>query len=168
MAKDYRGVLLNVAAVLQSTKGRQLLNSRRKFKKDATKDDWLMLVEPLLEWEAYLNEPEMKKKHVHRLKEKHRYIMYLIKKVAKRTEGMGLKIMKYHTILHMVEDIFLYGVPLVFDTAANESHHKVSKVAAKLTQRNIRYFNKQAGGRQAVGVPDHRTWHVASETSIRR
>ena len=106
-----------------------------------------MLVETLLEWEAYLNEPEMQKKHVHRLVKKHRYIMYLIKKVAKRTEGMGLKIMKYHAILHMVEDIFLYGVPLVFDTAANESHHKVSKVAAKLTQRNIRYFNKQVANR---------------------
>ena len=37
----------------------------------------------------------------------------------------------------------LYGVPLEFDTAANESHHKPSKAAAKLTQRNLANFDIQ-------------------------
>jgi len=147
MAKDYRGVLLNMAAVLQSTKGRELLHTKRRFKQDESKDDWILLVEMLLEWEAYLNEPKMFKKDVKRLKEKHKYIMYLMKKVAKRTKGMGLKIMKYHAILHMVDDIQLYGVPLEFDTAANESHHKPSKQAAKLTQRNESTFNIQVAKR---------------------
>ena len=147
MAKDYRGVLLNLAAVLRSTKGRQLLHTKRKFKKDSSKDDWLMLVETLLEWEAYLNQPTMKKKHVKRLQKKNRFLMYLMKKVAKRSEGMGLKIMKYHAILHMMEDILLYGVPLEFDTGANESHHKESKHAAKLTQRNEDTFTTQVAKR---------------------
>ena len=83
MAKDYRGVLLNMAAILRSTKGRALLHTKRRFKEGSTKDDWLMLVETLLEWEAYLNQPKLLKKHLHRLKKKHRFIMYLLKRVAK-------------------------------------------------------------------------------------
>jgi hypothetical protein len=43
-------------------------------------------------------------KHVKRLEKKHRYIMYLIRKIAQRTEGMGLKLLKFNTILHIWED----------------------------------------------------------------
>jgi hypothetical protein len=60
MAKDYWGVLLIMAAVLLSTSGQKMLNTKRKFKKDARKDDWILLVELLLEWQAYLCQPKMK------------------------------------------------------------------------------------------------------------
>ena len=143
MAKDYRGVLLIMAAVLVSTEGRRMLSTKRKFKKDHRKDDWILLVELLLEWEAYLCQPTMKKSHVTRLGLKHRYIMYIMRKVAKRSKGMGLNIMKFHTIVHLMEDIQLNGVPLEFDTAANESHHKPTKYAAQLTQRNESTFQLQ-------------------------
>ena len=53
--------------------------------------------------------------------QKHRYIMYLIKKVAKCVEGMGLKIMKFHAIMHMTSDIMNFGVPMEFDTLRFES-----------------------------------------------
>ena len=143
MAKDYRGVLLNIAACIQSQAGQVLLKTRKKFRKPGVIQDWLLLVETLLEWEAYLNEPKMARKHLQRLRKKHKVLMYLIKAVAPRVEGMGLKIMKFHAILHMVDDILLYGIPLEFDTAANESHHKPSKAAAKLTQRNLANFDIQ-------------------------
>ena len=61
--------------------------------------------------------------------------MYIMLNVAKRSEGMGLKLMKFHAIVHMVEDILLYGIPSEFDTGSNESHHKPTKYAARLTQR---------------------------------
>ncbi len=73
--------------------------------------------------------------------------MYLMRRIAKREEGMGLKLMKFHAILHLVEDIYLYGVPLEFDTSANESHHKSSKQAARLTQRSHSTFNVQTATR---------------------
>ena len=82
-----------------------------------------------------------------RLAKKHRYIMYIMLNVAKRSEGMGLKIMKFHAIVHMVEDILLYGVPMLFDTGSNESHHKPMKYAARLTQRNEATFNYQTAKR---------------------
>ena len=147
MAKDYRGVLLNMAAILRSTKGRELLHTKQKFKEDSTKGDWLMLVETLLQWEAYLNDATMNKHVVERLRTKHKFLMYLLKKIANRTTGMGLKIMKFHAILHMVDDIKSFGVPLEFDTGANESHHKKSKHAARLTQRNEGNFNIQVAKR---------------------
>ena len=75
------------------------------------------------------------KVHVHRLKRKNRCIMWLMRKIATRTKGMGLKLIKFHTALHAVEDIVQFGIPTEFDTSANESHHKPSKQAAKLTQR---------------------------------
>ena len=145
MAKQYRGVLLIMAAVLRSTMGRKLLMKRKSFGKEQGLSDWTLLVELLLEWEAFLCQKEMKRSDVVRLKEKHRFIMYIMRNVAKRSKGMGLKIMKFHAILHLVEDILLYGVPSEFDTGPQESHHKDSKVAAKLTQRKEATFDHQTG-----------------------
>ena len=98
----------------------------------------------MLQWEAYLNEKVMSKKHLQRLKRKNRYIMWLTRnKIATRSKGMGLKLIKFHAILHAVEDIIQFGIPTEFDTGANESHHKDSKQAAKLTQRSGGTFNFQ-------------------------
>ena len=58
-----------------------------------------------------------------------------------------LQIFKFHVMLHMVQDMLLYGVPMEFDTGSNESHHKTSKQAAKLTQRNEATFNFQTATR---------------------
>ena len=64
MAKEFRGVLLVVAAVLKSTEGRRLLKRKKKFGGELGLTDWTWLVEMLLEWEAYLNEKRMLKKDV--------------------------------------------------------------------------------------------------------
>ncbi len=89
----------------------------------------------------------MKVSHVRKLDAKHRYIMYLIRRVANRVQGMGLKVVKFHAILHLMEDILLNGVPLEMDTSANEEHHKPSKHAAKLTQMAHTTFNIQTARR---------------------
>ena len=60
---------------------------------------------------------------------------------------MGLKFIKFHGILHMMEDILLYGVPMELDTGANESHHKQAKQAAKVTQRKRSTFDIQVAKR---------------------
>lgn len=167
MAKDYRGVLLIMAAVLVSTKGREMLSTKRKFKKDERKDDWILLVELLLEWEAYLCQPRMKKSQVARLGMKNRYIMYIMTRVAKRSEGMGLNLMKFHAIVHLMDDISINGVPLEFDTAANESHHKPSKYAAQLTQRNEATFQRQVSIRLwEFQILDHALEEIRSDRRL--
>ena len=47
----------------------------------------------------------------------------------------------------MMEDILLYGVPAEMDTGANESHHKLAKQAAKVTQRKRSTFDIQVAKR---------------------
>ena len=73
--------------------------------------------------------------------------MYLIKKVGRRAEGLGLKTVKFHAIMHMVDDMLNFGVPMEFDTGSNESGHKPTKTAAKLTQKCEETFDKQTSER---------------------
>ena len=94
-----------ILAMVRSTKGRSILKTYRNFKKQSDLDDWILLLEMLLEWEAYLNEPRMQVYHLKRLKKKHRYLMYVIRRLAKRTKGMGLKLLKFHLILHLVAEL---------------------------------------------------------------
>ena len=55
--------------------------------------------------------------------------------------------MKFHGILHLVDDMLLHGVPMNMDTGSNESHHKLTKLLAKLTQRDISVFEAQTAQR---------------------
>ena len=143
MAKDYRGVLLLMLAIVSSGKGQRILKKSKNFKQDSDVKDWILLIELMLEWESYLNLPRMTVYHVKRLKQKHRFIMYIMRKVARRQKGMGLKLMKFHSILHLSDEILQFGVPLEYDTSANERMHKPAKAAAKRTQRAAETFNYQ-------------------------
>jgi hypothetical protein len=154
MAKEYTGIVLVLAAVLQSSHGRKLLtgaNSRGRFHADFGQyghlQDWILLVETLLQWEAWLKSDVMRRHHVDRAEKKHRYIMYLIKKIGRRSKGMGLKITKFHCIVHMARDMLNFGVPMNYDTGACEAGHKPVKVAAKLTQKKEQVFYEQVANR---------------------
>ena len=142
-AKEFPGVLLCSLCVLRSSKGHILLKRRAHFKNPATLEDWIMLIETLLQWEMWLKSPKMKKNHVQKAKEKHKVIVHLIKKIGKRVEGMGPKIFKCHAILHVADDILNFGVPLEFDTGSNEKGHKPTKLSAKLMQKNMETFDQQ-------------------------
>ena len=133
MAKEFPGILLCMAMVLRSTKGDSLLTKKEHFKDDRVRTDWRMLVETLLQWEMWLKSHKMKTSDVIKVKERNRQIMYLIRKIGSRAEGMGLKIIKFHGIHHLADDILNFGVPMEVDTGSNESGHKATKKAAKLT-----------------------------------
>lgn len=147
MGKEYTGILLCMAAVLRSKAGRDILSKKKAFANEKFVADWIMLVETLLQWEAWLKSDRMKKNHVEASERKHRYIMYLIKKVGARTKGMGLKIVKFHALMHITADILANGVPMVADTGADESGHKPTKTAAKLTQKREETFDFQTDTR---------------------
>jgi hypothetical protein len=148
MAKEYTGVLLVMAAVMRSALGQELLQKKTRWRNRALMKDWIVLVETMLQWEQWLKSPKMKKNHVEAAKNKHRYIMYLLKKIGNRVEGMGLKLMKFHGILHMYADILINGVPMEVDTGSNESGHKKSKIAALVTQLNEAVFELQTSLRK--------------------
>ena len=143
MGKEFSGVMLLIAAILQTAQGRQFLKKKPLFRKLGLINDWILMVETLIQWEAFLKSDRMESKHVKRLREKHRYLMFLFKRICNRVKGMGLKTMKFHGILHLFQDIMNFGVPMNVDTGSVESHHKKTKVAAKMTQRNIAVFEEQ-------------------------
>ena len=124
-----------------------MLSTNKEFAENCQLDDWILLVEMLLQWESWMKSERMVKKHVKAVRAKHRYIMYLVKKVGKRTEGMGLKITKFHAVMHITMDILFFGVPLEVDTGSNEMGHKPTKTAAKLTQKNEETFDEQTSRR---------------------
>jgi hypothetical protein len=133
-----------MAAVLRSTGGRMMLSKRKvNFGSDVALRDWSQLVETLLRWERWLRSNSMEKKHVQEVEEKHRYIMDLMRKVAKHSTGMKLKLTKFHGVVHMADNILNFGVPMEVDTKSNKSGHKKTKTAACLTQKNEETFDLQ-------------------------
>ncbi len=144
-AKEYTGVMLLIATVLFSNKGHEILTSGRRshFGQNDGVTEWTILVETLLMWEEWLKSDEMDVKDVERAERKHRYIMYLLRKVAPRGEGMGWKIIKFHGITHMADDIKFFGVPSNVDTESDEAGHKASKTEAVKTQKRKDKFDEQ-------------------------
>jgi hypothetical protein len=62
--------------------------------------------------------------------------MYLRQNPADRQAGIGLKLTKFHAILHMAMDIMHFGMPIMnFDTSSNEAGHKPMKKAVKANQK---------------------------------
>ena len=61
--------------------------------------------------------------------------MAMYKKNAPRTQGMKLKLLKFHQIKHLWWVIRLYGSLLNVDSGIGESNNKTKKAAGKATQR---------------------------------
>lgn len=149
MAKEYEGVLLLLATLVRSSKGRRLLQSAKsgKFKTEALLADWQLLLETMLGWIMWLKSKCLQRKHVKAAEWKHRYLMYLMKRVLRRTEGMGMKIPKFHQMLHIAHDMLVHGNAASLDTGSNESGHKPTKRAALLTQKKPELFDLQTAQR---------------------
>jgi len=59
MAKEYTGILLCMLIVLRSKKGKSLVRRMRKFFGEDRLDDWILLIETLLEWEEWMKSPKI-------------------------------------------------------------------------------------------------------------
>jgi hypothetical protein len=145
-AKQYPGVLLILATVLVSTKGSDLLKGHKQSSL-VIDEDWISMLETLLMWESWLKSDKISHNHVRCAQVKHRFIMHMVQSTTNRQAGMGLKIMKFHGIVHMADDIFNFGVPMNYDTGSDESGHKPAKAAAKVTHKRKEYFDEQVGNR---------------------
>ena len=152
--KEFSGIMLVLLAAMYSSEGRNCLvpKSRSKSKDDKFPNSeryskWIMLLNKLLQWESWLKSRELLRSDVLRSKQKLRYLMYLIKSIGNRQEGNGWKIIKFHGIVHMTDDILKFGVPSNFDTGPMEAGHKPTKRAAKATQKNEDTFDEQTSQR---------------------
>ena len=55
---------------------------RQNFKEKGIINDWQTLVETLLQWEQWLISDKLHVKHVKMSEQKHRHLMYLMKKLV--------------------------------------------------------------------------------------
>ena len=70
------------------------------------------------------------------------------KQVADRKEGMGLKILKFHQLLHLWWVIRLFSSLSNVDSGRNESHHKKKKELGDKTQKRIEFFDVQTSSKE--------------------
>ena len=148
--KEHTGVILLIAALCRMSSVREVLKKTRgrHFVSDENIDDWALLAETLLQWEAFLKLPKVSIEAVKKLRNKHRFLMALMKKVGAREKGMGMNTVKFHCILHMVDDMLDFGVCRTLDTGFQESHHKTPKALSKMTQKNAKTFEQQVAKRE--------------------
>jgi len=140
-------MLLCLLSAINCGKGQKLLATRPKWREFGVIEDWIVLLERLLEWKSWPNSPKMLKTDVLQAKTKHRCIVCLMRRVAARQAGMGLKLMKFHRILHMADAILNFRVPLECDTGVDKSHHIPAKAASQLTQRDLAKVEEQTAER---------------------
>ncbi len=74
--------------------------------------------------------------------------MILFKQVANRKTGMGLKLLKFHQLLHLWFIIRAYGSLSNIDSARNESHHKKKKNIASHTQKRFNVLEHQTAEKE--------------------
>jgi len=153
MANEYTGLILILCTVLRCFAGRRLLleesrgNQKKLLGQIHQIRNWIMLLETMLQWEAWLKQPSISVFEIHRFEVKVRELMALEKTIGQRNTGMKFRTFNFHASLHVADDILYFGVPNHVNTSTDESQHKPDKTAAKRTQRRPKTFDKQCADR---------------------
>lgn len=149
MAHEMTGLILIMLTCLRTKKGQHLLlntsrgDQARIWTNLGVIKEWMRFMERLLQWEAWLNLPEVQVYDVIRSKTKVRELMHWEKKVAYREKGMEHCTLNFHATVHTPDDQLFYGVAGNVNSRSNEMHHKDSKTAAIRTQRRAKTFDHQ-------------------------
>ena len=150
MANEYTGLILILCTVIRCTEGRRLLlkesrgNQRKMLGELPLIKNWIMLLESMLQWEAWLKQSRISVFDIHRFEVKVRELMEFEKVIGARKEGMKFCTFNFHASIHVADDILAFGVPTHVNTSSDESQHKPDKTAAKRTQRRPKTFDKQS------------------------
>ena len=118
-------MLLCLATVLYSSLGKEILSHHHGVfgeKEEGSAQhlkDWIQVIGLLLGWLQWLKSPKLMKVHIEAARSKHRNLMHLVKKTFRRAKGMGMKMPKFHMILHICDDILNFGIPSALDTGTD-------------------------------------------------
>jgi hypothetical protein len=141
-------------------------------------EDWKDLLTCLLEWLAWLKQPQISRLSAQRSVFATAHLMRLVKFVAPRFKGMSNNTIKMHLVLHIHEDIINFGVPEVMNSAyAESSHRPIAKCTVRNTQKRHKSFTFQAANRYVENlsiaqgsqvVSDHRRKNISNITGKER
>jgi len=103
---------------------------RKHFSERAFIKDWIMLLESMLQMEAWLKLPEILVFKVQCFEIKVRELMALENVIGKQSTGTGFRTFNFHAAVHLSDDSLYFGVPNHVNSSSNEMHHKPDKTAA--------------------------------------
>ena len=111
---------------------------------------WIGLLEKILLLENVMKCESMTVQQVNLIENYLPLLMEKIKRICKRKSSAKWKIIKFHLLTHLTDDIKRNGVPQNVSTGPCESHHKIlAKNPAKNTQRISNVFHEQVGKQYA-------------------
>ncbi len=128
-AHEMTGVLLVVLVYMLSSDNHDKLESRIGV------DDmmgYIHVLDRLLTFEAWMKQTEFTHNELDEVEQFLLAFMTKYKEVLMREEGFGMKIIKFHLMLHIVDDIRRFGSPGSYFSGVGES---TLKVKAKQTGR---------------------------------
>ena len=154
MGHEMTGLLLVLTLTLRCTKGRETIlklargDQKKYFPDESAINNWIMLLEAQLQYEAWAKEEKMEVALVERVKTKMREYMNMCKLVQQRdilNVGMGHNTKNHHAQKHLADSILDFGVPENLNTFDNERHHRPDKKTAQRTQKQAAKFDVQMG-----------------------
>jgi hypothetical protein len=173
---EYAGILLIMLLAFETSRYGEIFDRARALAvQGGEKDkhpgndlfiaDWKLLLSSLLEWWAWMKQPQISRRHVKRSAYATSYLLRLMKTVAPRHEGMKNNTVKTHLVLHMADDIIDFGVPEIFNSAYAESAHiPIAKKTVRNTQKRNATYEIQAAHRYVENLTiAHGNRHVAAE-----
>ena len=95
-------------------------------------------------------------------------LMKFYKQNVRRDSIHGMRISKFHELLHIIRDIHLFGPPKGYDGRPGESSHKQTKQLAQRTQKRTDYFEMQTGKRIFESLVINKAFDDIVKEDVRR
>ncbi len=139
------GLILVFLMIFASSEGQNTLDTELGNERCAA---YIHVMELLLMMESFCKQENHSKTDLQIAKNGIPLVMNTIKETINRTEGCGMKIIKFHLMKHFAEDVLRYGSMRNYDSAIGERHHVTEvKDPAKHTQRRKNKFEEQTAQR---------------------
>ena len=144
---DRVGLCLTILLCLSSEVADFIGEQCKKSPTTRIRNMFRSLFQDLLLYMEWLSQPSYKLSNLQEYIVKIKSLMTKMKLLVRRENNKGLKVGKFHEMLHVIRDIELFGPPCGFDGRPGESSHKDTKKCAVKTQRRKNKFEYQTGYR---------------------
>ena len=144
---DRIGICLTVLLCLSSDIAEHIGTGCKKSPSDKIRLMYRNLFQNILLYIEWLSQATYNKESLQKYVIKIKVLMRQMRLLVHRENNKGLKVGKFHEMLHVVRDIELFGPPCGYDGRPGESSHKDTKRCAVKTQRRKSVFEFQTGFR---------------------
>jgi hypothetical protein len=137
------------SSVLDPEKGRKRkIGNKGELRKTKRLDFIIELLSESLHLEEFMMQKYIPKSTLILAQKYIPLFLQFLKEVCPRDSGMGWKLTKFHILVHMVDDIKRFSIPMNYDGNVVESHHKNEKNSGKRTQLRAYLLDKQTADKR--------------------